>query len=126
MTLKVRNGTAWRRNSGIILKKSSDYEVMTRFFIGFFARSFNLTSGATFSGVEWYTHFTPVGAFKRKSYNIAQCLHLLAGLIWVYFLWQPKNIFHESFLQQFIRKHTEIFKLKETIMFADLGWFISK
>ena len=110
--------TAWRRKSGIIWKKSSDYEVMTRFFICLFGRNFNLTSGKTFSGVEWYTRLTPVGAFERKYYNIAQCLHLLAGLIWVYFLWQPKNIFHESFLRQFIRNHTEIFKLKETVMFG--------
>ena len=75
--------TAWRRNSGIILKKSSDYEVMTRFFIGRFGRNSNLTSGETFPGVEWYTRLTPIGAFKRKSYNIAQCLHVLAGLFWV-------------------------------------------
>ena len=86
--------TAWRRNSGIILKKSSDYEVMTQFFIGLFGRNVNLTSGETFSGVKWYTRLTPFGAFKRKSYHIAQCLHLLTGLIWVYFSWQPKNIFH--------------------------------
>ena len=72
---------SWQRNLGIILKKSSDYEVMTRFFIGFFGRNFNPTSGETFSGVEWYTRLTPVGAFERKSYNIAQCLHILAGLI---------------------------------------------
>ena len=55
---------------------------MTRFFIGLFGRNFNLTSGETFSGVEWYTRLTPVDAFERKSYNIAQCLQILAGLIW--------------------------------------------
>ena len=71
---------------------------MTPFFIVLFGRKFNLTSGETFSGVELYTRVTTVGAFKRKSYNIAQCLQVLAGLIWVHFLWQPKNIFHESFL----------------------------
>ena len=69
------NSTAWRRKSGIMWKKTSDYEVMTQFFIGLFGRNSNLTSGETFSGVEWYTRPTPIGAFKRKSY-----------------------IFHESFL----------------------------
>ena len=72
--------TAWRCKSGLIWKISSDYEVMTQFFIGLFAQNFNLTSGATFSGVELYVWLTRVGAFKQKSYNIAQCLHVLARL----------------------------------------------
>ena len=56
--------TAWRRNLGIILKKSYDYEAMTRFFIGLFERNSNLTSGENFPGVEWYTRLNPNGAFK--------------------------------------------------------------
>ena len=77
----VNHPTAGRCNSGIILKKSSNYEFITQIFIGLFRRNLNLTSGETFSGVELFTRLTPVGVFERKAYNIAQCLHILAGLI---------------------------------------------
>ena len=106
--------TAWRRNSGIIWKKSSECEVMTRFLVGLFGRNFNLTSGETFSGVEWYTRFTRVGAFKWKSYNIAQCLHLLAGGIWVYFYGNRRIYFTRVFydnLYESTRKYLNLRKL---------------